>query len=96
VEIVIRAYEQARRYALSHPDELRAALVDAAGLTGAAAAKQLERTDLSDPAIDAPKRSTILNAGLALQKAGVIEASVDVPATVDALLDDRFKTALAN
>jgi sulfonate transport system substrate-binding protein len=96
VEAVIRAYERARRYSAEHPDELRAALVDAAGLTDAAAAKQLERTDLSNPAIDAPKRDTILNAGLALQKAGVIDASVDVAATVDALLDARFKTALAN
>lgn len=95
VETVIRAYEQARTYALAHPDELRAALVQAAGLTDAVAARQLERTDLSGPAIDAPKRDTILNAGLALQKAGVIESSVDVAATVDALLDARFKTALA-
>lgn len=95
VETVIRAYEQARTYALAHPDELRAALVQAAGLTDAVAAGQLERTDLSGPAIDAPKRDTILNAGLALQQAGVIESSVDVAATVDALLDARFKTALA-
>ncbi|MGO4124189.1 aliphatic sulfonate ABC transporter substrate-binding protein [Inquilinus sp. YAF38] len=95
VETVIRAYEQARTYALAHPDELRAALVQAAGLTDAAAARQLERTDLSGPAIDAPKRDTILAAGVALQKAGVIDAGVDVAATVDALLDARFKTALA-
>jgi len=96
VEAVIRAYERARTYALAHPDELRAALVQAAGLTDAVAARQLERTDLSGPAIDAPKRDTILNAGLALQKAGVIDAGVDVAAAVDALLDARFKTALAN
>ncbi|WP_026870529.1 aliphatic sulfonate ABC transporter substrate-binding protein [Inquilinus limosus] len=95
VETVIRAYERARRYALEHPEDLRAALVQAAGLTEAVAAKQLERTDLSGPAIDAPKRDTILNAGLALQLAGAIDAGVDVAATVDALLDARFKTALA-
>ncbi|TSD84831.1 aliphatic sulfonate ABC transporter substrate-binding protein [Mycobacterium sp. KBS0706] len=96
VETVIRAYEQARTYALAHPEELRAALVQAAGLTDAVAARQLERTDLSGPAIDASKHDTILNAGLALQKAGVIDSGVDVAATVDALLDARFKTALAN
>ncbi|MFE0753757.1 aliphatic sulfonate ABC transporter substrate-binding protein [Inquilinus sp. NPDC058860] len=95
VETVIRAYEQARTYALAHPDELRTALVQAAGLTDAVAAKQLERTDLSGPAIDAPKRDTILSAGVALQQAGVIDAGVDVAAAVDALLDARFKTALA-
>ena len=51
--------------------------------------KQLkERTDLTHSKIGAPQRASILAAGLALQQAGVIAATVDVKATLDALIDD--------
>ena len=36
-----------------------------------------------------PTRESILAAGLALQQAGVIDAKVDVKASVDALIDDQ-------
>ena len=50
--------------------------------------KQLkERTELTHNKIGAPQRDSILEAGLALQKAGVIKADVDVKATVDDLID---------
>ena len=52
--------------------------------------KQLkERTELTHNKIGAAQRDSILAAGLALQQAGVIKASVDVKSTVDALIDDR-------
>ena len=52
--------------------------------------KQLkERTELTHSKIGAPQKDLILQAGLALQQAGVIAANVDVKATVDALIDDR-------
>ncbi len=52
--------------------------------------KQLkERTELTHSKIGAPQKESILAAGLALQQAGVVPASVDVKATVDALIDDR-------
>ncbi|HEY1983735.1 MAG TPA: aliphatic sulfonates ABC transporter substrate-binding protein, partial [Xanthobacteraceae bacterium] len=38
------------------------------------------------------QRDTILQAGLALQQAGVIAANVDVKKTLDDLVDDRFVT----
>ena len=52
-----------------------------------------ERTELTFNRIGAEQRDTILQAGLALQQAGVIQPSVDVKKTLDDLVDDRFVTA---
>ncbi len=91
---VLTIYEKAREYALANPAELQNLLVAEAGLAPEIIARQLgERTDLSNPRIGAAQREAILAAGLALQKAGVVEASVDVTATVDGLLDDRLPQA---
>ena len=54
---------------------------------------QLERNDLTYSSIGDQQKETILAAGLALQKAGVIEADVDVKAAVDALVDTDFPVA---
>lgn len=94
VEAVIRAYERGRQWALDNPEGLTRILAEAAGLSEQVAARQLERTELTTPAIGEPQRETILAAGLALQTAGVIEAPVDVPALVDDLLDPSFTTSL--
>jgi sulfonate transport system substrate-binding protein len=52
--------------------------------------KQLkERTELTHSRIGAPQRESMLAAGLALQQAGVVDAKVDVKATLDALIDDQ-------
>ena len=94
VEAVIAAYEQGRQWALEHPDELRAILAEAAGLSEEVAARQLERTDFSTPSIGQVQHDTILGAGQALQSAGVIPPEVDVAATVDDLLDSTFSESL--
>ena len=58
------------------------------------AEKQLnERTDLSNGVIGEAQRESILQAGLALQKAGVIEAAVDVRKTLDELVADGYVQA---
>ena len=86
---VLATYEEARKYSLSHYDELKLALVTATKLPDVVADKQLkERTDLSHSRIGAPQRESILAAGLALQQAGVIDAKVDVKAALDSLIDD--------
>ncbi|MCL4069345.1 aliphatic sulfonate ABC transporter substrate-binding protein [Pseudomonas sp. GX19020] len=91
---VLTVYERARKFAVENPDELKAVTVEVTGLPEAVIEKQLnERTDLSDPRLGAAHRDAILAAGIALQKAGVIEAGVDVTATVDGLIDDRLPTA---
>ncbi len=97
VRRVLRVYERGRKYALKHPDELRAALIAAAKIDEEVAAKQLdERTDITNPAIGDAHRETFLAAGEILQKIGVIRPDVDVAATVDALIDPVPLTELAS
>lgn len=87
---MIAAYERARAYALVNPQALAASLVAATKLPEPVIARQLERTDLSQPAIGAAQAQSIKAAGTALQQAGVIPAGTDVAAAVDGLLDARF------
>jgi len=91
VERVLAAYEKARKYAIEHPEELTAALVKVAKLPENVIARQIERTDIKSSAIGDEQRETILQAGLALQKAGVVDAKVDVKAALDSLIDSSFK-----
>jgi len=88
VNRVLAVYEEARKYSLTHYDELKADFIAVTKLPDAVVDKQLkERTDLTFSKIGAPQRDAILQAGLALQKAGVIAADVDVKKNTDALLD---------
>ena len=90
VRRVLATYEEARKYALANYDELKKSFVAVTRLTDVVADKQLrERTELSHSRIGAPQRESILAAGLALQQAGVIDARVDVKASLDALIDDQ-------
>jgi sulfonate transport system substrate-binding protein len=87
---VLAVYEEARRYSLQNYPELKKAFIGVTKLPEAVVDKQLkERTELTHSRIGVPQRESILAAGLALQQAGVVAASVDVKATVDALIDDQ-------
>ena len=87
---VLAVYEEARKVSLENYPELKKAFIGVTKLPEAVVDKQLkERTELTHSRIGAPHRESILAAGLALQQAGVIAASVDVKATVDALIDDQ-------
>ena len=91
---VLAVYDQARKYCLSHYDDEKRVFMDVTKLPAAVVDIQLkERTDLTNNRIGPAQRDTILQAGLALQKAGVIAANVDVNKTLDDLVDDRFVTA---
>lgn len=92
---VLKTYEAARNAALRNPDMLRAALVKAANIDDAVAARQLERTDLRNSAIGNTQQRTILAAGEVLQKSGIIAASVNVDKTVKDLIDRSFATNTA-
>jgi sulfonate transport system substrate-binding protein len=93
VRRVIAAYEEARKYALAHPDELKQIFINVTKLPGPVVEKQLnERTELTHNRIGPAQRESILEAGLALQKAGVIGPSVDVKKALDDLVDDRYVT----
>src|SRR5216683_1710727 len=90
VRRVISAYEEARKYSLANYDELKKSFIAVTKLPDAVVDKQLkERTELTHSRIGAPQRESILAAGLALQQAGVVDAKVDVKATLDALIDDQ-------
>lgn len=94
VRTVIAAYEQARLWSLAHPAEFKALIVKVTGLSPAVIDRQIDqRTDISKSVIGEPQRQAILAAGLALQKVGIVAPAVDVPAVLDALIDDRFRTA---
>src|SRR5215813_3028480 len=94
VKRVLSVYEEARKYSLSHYDELKANFIAATKLPDAVVDKQLkERTEITHNRIGPPQRESILAAGLALQQAEVIPANVDVRAALDSLLDDRFTRA---
>ena len=91
---VLAVYDQARKYCLSHYDDEKRVFMAVTKLPAAVVDIQLkERTDLTNNRIGPAQRDTILQAGLALQKAGVIAANVDVNKTLDDLVDDRFVTA---
>jgi sulfonate transport system substrate-binding protein len=87
---VLAAYEVGRKESLADYDELKRTFIGVTKLPDAVVDKQLkERTELTHSRIGAPQRESILEAGLALQKAGVIDAKVDVKAALDALIDDQ-------
>src|SRR6185436_10092586 len=93
VRRAISAYEEARKYSLAHYDELKRIFIAVTGLEPAIVDKQLkERTGLTFNKVGPEQRESILEAGLALQKCGVIKADVDVKKVLDALVDDRYVT----
>jgi sulfonate transport system substrate-binding protein len=88
VQRVLAVYEEARKYSLANYAEVKRVFIAATKLPEAVVDKQLkERTELTHSKIGAPQKESILAAGLALQQAGVVPASVDVKATVEALID---------
>jgi sulfonate transport system substrate-binding protein len=95
IQRVLKVYEAGRNWAMRNPDGLRAALAKAANIDDAVAARQIERTDLRNSQIGNAQQRTIQAAGEALQKAGIIPASVNVEKTVQELIDRQFaiKTA---
>src|SRR6476660_4380293 len=91
VRRVLAVYEEARTFSLANYEEEKRVFIAASKLPSAVVDKQLKgRTELTHSKIGAPQRESILAAGLALQQAGVIKADVDVKATVDNLIDDRW------
>lgn len=93
VRRVLRVYEEARIWARANPDALKRALIAETKLPDPVITRQLERTDLTHAGITPATRETIIEAGLALQKAGVLKAETDIKATVEALIDTRFAVA---
>jgi sulfonate transport system substrate-binding protein len=56
-------------------------------------ARQLERNDLSSGAIGEKQAQTIIEAGKALQQAGVLPTDVDVTAVTNTMIDPSYARA---
>ncbi|MBX4900413.1 aliphatic sulfonate ABC transporter substrate-binding protein [Rhizobium bangladeshense] len=93
VKRVLASYEKARAEAVKDPAKLKEALVTATKLPDTVIDRQLERTNLGYSVIGDAQRETIEAAGLALQRADVIKADVDVTKTVSALIDPSYAFA---
>ena len=90
VRRVLATYEEARKYSVANYDDLKKTFIAVTKLPDTVVDKQLkERTELTHSRIGAPQRESMLAAGLALQQAAVIDAKLDVKATLDALIDDQ-------
>jgi sulfonate transport system substrate-binding protein len=96
VDQVLAAYEKARKYAIAHPDEFKAALAKEAHLSDPVALVVIGRTDITSGAIGEKQATAILAAGEVLKKSGVVKPDVDVSAVVRALVDPTFSTRLPN
>jgi sulfonate transport system substrate-binding protein len=94
VKRLLAVYEDARKFSLANYADQKKAFQAATKLSDAVADKQLkERTTITYNKIGPEQRDSILQAGIALQKAGVIPASVDVKKALDDLVDDKYVTA---
>jgi sulfonate transport system substrate-binding protein len=97
VRRVLEVYEEARRWSLANPQEVKKIFADFTKLAPAVVDRQIDtRTELTHSTIGEPQRESILAAGLALQQAGVVPANVDVKAAVDDLIDPRYLTKATN
>jgi sulfonate transport system substrate-binding protein len=94
VRRVLSTYETARKWSLAHPAELNTALVAAAKLPQPVIARQLERTDISSGQIGEKQASTIIEAGKALQTAGVLDASLDMTTITNGMIDPSYGHAI--
>jgi sulfonate transport system substrate-binding protein len=94
VRRVLATYETARRWAVAHPEELKTMLATAMKLSDAVVARQLERNDLSSGSIGDRQAATIVEAGKALQDAGVLDKGVDIAAVTQKLIDPGFVRAI--
>lgn len=91
---LIQVYEAARKYCLAHYDDEKRVFMAVTKLPGDVVEIQLkERTELTFNRIGPQQRNSILQAGLALQQAGVLPANADVKQALNGLIDDRYVSA---
>jgi sulfonate transport system substrate-binding protein len=93
VKQVVAAYEKARLYAIQHPEEVKATLVKLSKLPDPIIARQLQREDFSHSRIGDAQRVFVVNAGKALQQAGVVDAKVNIDQVASDLIDSSYSPA---
>ena len=96
VRKVLAAYEEARLWAVANPAAFKTLIVRTTGLPPAVIDRQIdERTDITKSAIGEAQRQSILAAGLALRKVGILPEATDVKGALDALIDTQYRAASA-
>jgi sulfonate transport system substrate-binding protein len=95
VELVLRAYERARRWALANPGETARVLSEEARQPPEVARLQLQRTDLEQPRIGAEQADALREAAPILLAEALVRPGTDLGGAIDALLEPRFAGAAA-
>ena len=93
VKRVLGIYEDARKWCLAHPAALKSSMMAATKLSDPVISKQLERTDISSGKIGAVQAATIVEAGKALQAAGVLDDKLDMAAITNGMIDASYLPA---
>jgi len=94
VRKVLTQYEVAGKWAIAHKPELITMMGEADKLSAAVNERQLERTDLSSGMIGETQAATIIEAGKALQTAGVLDPALDVTAITHGMIDASYARAI--
>ncbi|NEO25625.1 MAG: aliphatic sulfonate ABC transporter substrate-binding protein, partial [Kamptonema sp. SIO4C4] len=87
IERVLKVYEKGRLWSMEHPDELREILARGARLQDAIAAKQIERTDLSNPRLTEDVQGTLKAAGEVSKAAGIISEKSNLDQATNLLIE---------
>ncbi len=90
VEAVIKAYEQARKWAKANPDKVAALLAQESKLPLPVAKLQLSRTNFDQSIPSATQAQALKRSGKILTEEDLVRKSTNVNQVVDQLLDPRF------
>ncbi len=90
VKRVLSAYEQGREWAKTHPAEFLELVASEAKITPEVAALLIQRTGLNDSAFTGKQEKAIIEAGKALQAAGIIKNDRAAEELAGELIDHSF------
>lgn len=93
VKRVLATYEKARLWAVANPAALKAMMMTATKLSDPVITRQLERTDMSSGKIGEVQAATIIEAGKALQAAGVLDGALDITKITNDMIDGSYARA---
>ncbi len=87
---VVKAYEKARKWALSHPDDLEAIFAEEAKLTLPIARGVLSKYDFSNPVIERNDIRELKDASPVLKEENLISQDTDMDKVIAELVDTSF------
>ncbi|WP_183142109.1 aliphatic sulfonate ABC transporter substrate-binding protein [Pseudomonas cichorii] len=93
ITTLLKAYEQARHWAIAHPDEFAKLLAEESKLPLDVARLQLSRTDLSAPQLTDKDITASKAAAPILVSEELVKRGVDVNQVIDQLIDPSFGKA---